>query len=53
MTTLEIHVGGVFADTERRVLDAIARHEAGEDVREHHLTFEAADLRARDDRQPA
>jgi predicted transcriptional regulator len=40
MTTLEIHVGGVFADTERRVLDAIARHEAGEDVREHHLTFD-------------
>ena len=40
MTTLEIHVGCVFADTERRVLDAIARHEAGEDVREHHLTFD-------------
>ena len=40
MTTLQIHVGGSFADTERRVLDAIARHEAGEAVVENHLTFE-------------
>jgi predicted transcriptional regulator len=40
MTTLQIHVGGSFADTERRVLDAIARHEAGEDVVENHLTCE-------------
>ena len=40
MTTLQIHVGGSFADTESRVLDAIARHEAGEDVVENHLTFE-------------
>jgi predicted transcriptional regulator len=40
MTTLRIHVGGTFADTERRVLGAVARHEAGETIREHHLTFE-------------
>jgi predicted transcriptional regulator len=40
MSILQIHVGGGFADTERRVLDAISRHENGEDVVEHHLTFE-------------
>jgi predicted transcriptional regulator len=40
MSTLQIHVGGGFADTEARVLNAIARHEAGEDVAEYHLTFE-------------
>jgi predicted transcriptional regulator len=40
MSTLQIHVGGSFADTERRVLDAVARHEAGETVAEQHLTFE-------------
>ena len=40
MTTLQVHVGGTFDDTERRVLDAIARHEAGTDVIENHLTFE-------------
>ena len=40
MTTLQIHVGGTFADTEQRVLDAVARHERGEDVAETHLTFE-------------
>jgi hypothetical protein len=26
MSTLQIHVGGTFADTERRVADALARH---------------------------
>jgi predicted transcriptional regulator len=40
MSTLQIHVGGIFADTKRRVLDAVARHERGEDVEEHHITFE-------------
>jgi predicted transcriptional regulator len=40
MSTLQIHVGGTFADTERRVLAAIARHDAGESVVEHHVTFE-------------
>jgi predicted transcriptional regulator len=41
MSTLQIHVGGGFADTEQRVLDAVSRHENGEDVVEHHLTFES------------
>jgi predicted transcriptional regulator len=40
MATLQIHVGGDFADTEQRVLAAVARHEAGEEVVENHLTFE-------------
>jgi predicted transcriptional regulator len=40
MSTLQIHVGGDFADTEQRVLHAVSRHEKGEDVFEHHLTFE-------------
>jgi len=40
MSTLRVHVGGGFADTERRVMDAITRHDAAEDVSEHHLTFE-------------
>lgn len=39
MTKLDIHVGGGFEDTKRRVLDAIARDRAGEDVREDHITF--------------
>jgi len=40
MSTLQIHVGDSFADTERRVADALARHAAGAEVIEHHLTFE-------------
>jgi predicted transcriptional regulator len=40
MSTLQIHVGGSFADTERRVLEAVARHENGQSVPEDHLTFE-------------
>lgn len=40
MSKLQIHVGGTFEDTQRRVLDAVARHTRGEDVEEHHLTFE-------------
>lgn len=40
MSTLNIHVGGSFEDTKRRALDAVARHEQGESVEEHHLTFE-------------
>lgn len=39
MSNLQIHVGGTFEDTKRRALDAVARHERGEDVDEHHLTF--------------
>jgi predicted transcriptional regulator len=40
MTTLQVHVGGSFGDTQRRVLTAVERHESGEDVTETHLTFE-------------
>jgi predicted transcriptional regulator len=40
MTTLQIHGGGGFADTQQRVLAAVARHEAGENVADNHLTFE-------------
>lgn len=39
MTKLDVHVGGTFADTKRRVLDAVARAKAGEDVGEDHVTF--------------
>ncbi len=39
MTKLDIHVGGGFKDTKRRVLGAIARDRAGEDVSEDHITF--------------
>jgi len=47
MSKLQIHVGGTFEDTERRVLDAIARHERGETVEEHHLNFENWQIFAR------
>ena len=40
MSSLQIHVDGSFDDTERRVLDVVARHESGEAVTEHLLTFE-------------
>ena len=40
MTTLQVHVGGSFGDTQRRVLTAVERHESGKDVTETHLTFE-------------
>ena len=40
MSTLQIHVGGSFVDTEQRVLNAVARHEAGEDVLDQLITFE-------------
>ncbi len=40
MSRLDVHVGGTFGDTKRRVLDAIARSERGEAVGEMHITFE-------------
>lgn len=40
MTRLEVHVGGSFADTKKRVRDAVARAERGEPVGETHITFE-------------
>ena len=47
MSTLQIHVGGVFAETEQRVSDALARHAEGKNVEEHHLTFENWQIFAR------
>lgn len=42
MSEVEVHVGGSFADTKHRVLDAAARAERGERVRpETHITFES------------
>ncbi len=40
MTRLDIHVGGKFADTKRRTLDAVTRSLNGETVSEDHVTFE-------------
>ena len=47
MTKLDIHVGGGFADTKRRVLSAVARAKAGETVCEDHITFASWDALAR------
>ena len=38
---MSIHVGGAFADTKRRVLDAIASAEAGPFEPQEHLTFQS------------
>jgi predicted transcriptional regulator len=46
MSKLDIYVGGSFADTRRRVLDAVARVERGETVGETHITFESWDALA-------
>jgi predicted transcriptional regulator len=40
MSKLDIHVGGTFADSKRRFLDAVSRHAQGETVSEDHITFE-------------
>lgn len=40
MSTLHINVGGSLAAGRARLLDAVARHEAGADVTEHHVTFD-------------
>lgn len=40
MSKLDMHIGGSFADTKKRVLDAVARAERGEVVSETHITFE-------------
>ncbi len=39
MSTVNVHIGGRFADVKARVLDAARRAEAGEAVSERHLTF--------------
>ena len=41
MSTIQIHVGGNFADSKRRVLDAVARAKRGEAVGETHITFQS------------
>jgi len=40
VSTLHINVGGSLAASRARLLDAVARHEAGADVAEHHVTFD-------------
>ncbi len=46
MSKLDIHVGGTFADSKRRVLDAVARAEHGDIVAEDHITFASWDALA-------
>ena len=41
MTKIDIHVGGTFADTKRRVLEAVAAAEKGPVEPQEHLTFES------------
>jgi len=40
MSSLNIHIGDSLEDVGARVLDAVRRSEAGEDVSENHLTFD-------------
>jgi predicted transcriptional regulator len=46
MRKLDIHVGGTFADSKRRILDAVARAEHGETLAEDHITFASWDALA-------
>jgi predicted transcriptional regulator len=41
MSKLEVHVGGTFADTKRRVLEAVAAAERGPVESQTHITFES------------
>lgn len=41
MSKLEVHVGGSFADTKRRVLDAVAAAQLGPVESQTHITFES------------
>lgn len=45
-TKLDIHVGGSFADSRRRILDAVERAKHGEAVGEEHVTFATWDALA-------
>jgi predicted transcriptional regulator len=47
MSKLDIHVGGSFADSKRRILEAVARDERGETVGTDHVTFSSWDALAR------
>lgn len=41
MTKTNVHIGGSFAETKHRVLDAVARYQSGESQGgERHLTFD-------------
>ncbi len=40
MSRLDVHVGGSFAESRQRVLDAVARSRRGKKVEEEHVTFE-------------
>lgn len=41
MTTLQIHIGIDLKAEAAAVKDAIRRHEAGQTVQEHHISFES------------
>jgi len=41
MSKTEIHIGDTFADTKRRVLDAVASAETGAFEAQTHITFES------------
>lgn len=47
MSSLKIHVGDSMEQIGARVLDAVQRSEAGEDVSEEHLTFDSFETLAR------
>ncbi len=46
VTIANIHVGGTFADSKQRVLNAAARAERGDIVSEDHITFASWDALA-------
>ncbi len=41
MSNTELHIGGTFADSKRRVLNAVAAAEAGAFESQTHITFES------------
>ncbi|MBF0562539.1 MAG: hypothetical protein HQL37_11070 [Alphaproteobacteria bacterium] len=47
MGSLSIHIGDSLEDIGSRVLDAVRRSEAGEEVSEDHLTFDSFETLAR------
>lgn len=48
MTKLDVHVGGSFADSKKRILETVARAQKGAGVaaREDHITFASWDALA-------
>lgn len=47
MANLNIHIGDTLDVVKERVLEAVRRSEAGEDVSEDHLTFDSFETLAR------